>query len=161
MLLKIAGLFFVALAFIGAFLPLLPTTPFLLVAAACFAKSSPRMHKMLLANKVFGPMIYHWEQSRSIPKRAKIVSLSSIVIATLWSCYILPSLALKLLVVGLVAWPFVFLWRLPLSDGNTEIITSNTPEQNKSNQGKSDLGKSDLGKSDQDKPAESQSAEEN
>ena len=155
MLLKIAGLFFVALAFIGAFLPLLPTTPFLLVAAACFAKSSPRMHKMLLANKVFGPMIYHWEQSRSIPKRAKIVSLSSIVIATLWSCYILPSLALKLLVVGLVAWPFVFLWRLPLSDGNTEIITSNTPEQNKSDQGKSDLGKSD-----QDKPAESQSAEE-
>ena len=155
MLLKIAGLFFVALAFIGAFLPLLPTTPFLLVAAACFAKSSPRMHKMLLANKVFGPMIYHCEQSRSIPKRAKIVSLSSIVIATLWSCYILPSLALKLLVVGLVAWPFVFLWRLPLSDGNTEIITSNTPEQNKSDQGKSDLGKSD-----QDKPAESQSAEE-
>lgn len=155
MLLKIAGLFFVALAFIGAFLPLLPTTPFLLVAAACFAKSSPRMHKMLLANKVFGPMIYHWEQSRSIPKRAKIVSLSSIVIATLWPCYILPSVALKLLVIGLVAWPFVFLWRLPLSDGNTEIITSNTPEQNKSDQGQSDLGKSD-----QDKPAESQSAEE-
>lgn len=155
MLLKIAGLFFVALAFIGAFLPLLPTTPFLLVAAACFAKSSPRMHKMLLANKVFGPMIYHWEQSRSIPKRAKIVSLSSIVIATLWSCYILPSLALKLLVVGLVAWPFVFLWRLPLSDGNKEMITGKAPEQSNPNQGQSDLGKSG-----QDKPAESQSAEE-
>lgn len=155
MLLKIAGLFFVALAFIGAFLPLLPTTPFLLVAAACFAKSSPRMHKMLLANKVFGPMIYHWEQSRSIPKRAKIVSLSSIVIATLWSCYILPSLALKLLVIGLVAWPFVFLWRLPLSDGNKEVMIGKAPEQSKSDQGQSDLGKSD-----QDKPAESQSVEE-
>jgi uncharacterized membrane protein YbaN (DUF454 family) len=136
MLLKITGIFFVGLAFIGAFLPLLPTTPFLLVAAACFAKSSPRMHKMLLANKVFGPMIYHWEQSRSIPKRAKIVSLSSIVIATLWSCYILPSVALKLLVVGLVAWPFVFLWRLPLSDGNAEIITGKTPEQGQSEKDK-------------------------
>lgn len=150
MLLKIAGLFFVALAFIGAFLPLLPTTPFLLVAAACFAKSSPRMHKILLANKVFGPMIYHWEQSRSIPKRAKIVSLSSIVIATLWSCYILPSLALKLLVVGLVAWPFVFLWRLPLSDGNKEMIAGKAPEQSNPNQGQSD----------QDTPTKSQSVEE-
>lgn len=118
MLLKISGIFFVALAFIGAFLPLLPTTPFLLVAATCFAKSSPRMHRMLLANKVFGPMIYHWEQSRSIPKRAKIIALSSIVIASLWSCYILPAIWLKVLVVALVVWPFVFLWRLPTSDGN-------------------------------------------
>ena len=104
MLLKISGIFFVALAFVGAFLPLLPTTPFLLIAAACFAKSSPRMHKMLLANKVFGPMIYHWQQSRSIPKRAKIMALSSIAIATLWSCYILPTLWLKVFVVVLVAF---------------------------------------------------------
>jgi uncharacterized membrane protein YbaN (DUF454 family) len=121
MLLKISGIFFVVLAFIGAFLPLLPTTPFLLVAATCFAKSSPRMHKMLLTNKVFGPMIYHWEQSRSIPKRGKIIALSSIVIASLWSCYILPSIWLKMLVVALVVWPFVFLYRLPVSDGNTVI----------------------------------------
>ena len=128
MLLKISGIFFVALAFVGAFLPLLPTTPFLLIAAACFAKSSPRMHKMLLANKVFGPMIYHWRQSRSIPKRAKIMALISIAIATLWSCYILPTLWLKVFVVVLVAWPIVFLWRLPLSNGNQDILTSKAPE---------------------------------
>jgi uncharacterized membrane protein YbaN (DUF454 family) len=126
MLLKLTGIFFVALAFIGAFLPLLPTTPFLLVAAACFAKSSPRMHKMLLANKVFGPMIYHWQQSRSIPKRAKIISLTSIIIATLWSCYILPALWMKVFVVVLVTWPFIFLWRLPLSDSNNTPFTSDT-----------------------------------
>lgn len=136
MLLKIAGIFFVGLATLGAFLPLLPTTPFLLVAAACFAKSSPRMHKMLLANKVFGPMIYHWEKSRSIPKRAKVIALMSIVIATLWSCYILPSLWLKVLVVALVAWPFVFLWRLPLSDGNAEIAAIDAPEQAKPEENK-------------------------
>ncbi len=135
MLLKIAGIFFVGLAALGAFLPLLPTTPFLLVAAACFAKSSPRMHKMLLANKVFGPMIYHWEQSRSIPKRAKVIALTSIVIATLWSCYILPSLWLKVLVVALVTWPFIFLWRLPLSDGNAEIASITSTKENKPNRG--------------------------
>ncbi|WP_077285591.1 YbaN family protein [Cognaticolwellia aestuarii] len=128
MLLKISGIFFVLLAFIGAFLPLLPTTPFLLVAAACFAKSSPRMHKMLLANKMFGPLIYHWEQSRSIPKRAKIIALSSMFIAVLWSCYILPALWLKLLVVALVAWPAIFVWRLPLSNGNQDMSKTKTPE---------------------------------
>lgn len=120
MLLKIAGVFFVVLAFVGAFLPLLPTTPFLLVAAACFAKSSPRMHKMLLDNKVFGPMIYHWQQTRSIPKRAKVIALSSIAVATVWSCYILPTLVLKIFVLVLVAWPVFFLWRLPISDGNSK-----------------------------------------
>ena len=123
MLLKITGIFFVVLAFLGAFLPLLPTTPFVLVAAACFAKSSPRLHKMLLANRVFGPLIYHWQESRSIPKRAKVLALTSMVLAVLWSCYILPSLWLKGLVVALVAWPFVFLWRLPLSDGNKKAKT--------------------------------------
>jgi uncharacterized membrane protein YbaN (DUF454 family) len=132
MLLKIAGMFFVALAFIGAFLPLLPTTPFLLVAAACFAKSSPRMHNMLLENKVFGPMIYHWQQSRSIPKRAKVLALSSIVVAVLWSCYILPAIWLKGLVVALIAWPFVFLWRLPISDGNLPmLLESNNKAESK------------------------------
>tara|TARA_R110000787_G_scaffold26979_2_gene75179 strand:- start:46 stop:480 length:435 start_codon:yes stop_codon:yes gene_type:complete len=118
MLLKITGIFFVILAFIGAFLPLLPTTPFLLVAAACFAKSSPRLHKMLLDNKTFGPMIYHWQQSRSMPKRAKVIALGSILVAVLWSCYILPTIYLQVLVVVLVAWPFVFLWRIPIADGN-------------------------------------------
>jgi len=117
-LLKISGLFFVGLAILGAILPLLPTTPFLLVAAACFAKSSPRMHKMLLDNKIFGPLIYHWQESRSIPKSAKIIALTSIVLACLWSCYLLEDDALRALVIALVVGPFIFLWRLPLSNGN-------------------------------------------
>ncbi len=125
MLLKITGIFFVGLATLGAFLPLLPTTPFLLVAAACFAKSSPRMHKMLLDNKVFGPLIYHWEESRSIPKRAKVIALLSIVLAACWSCYILDSNALRILVIALVVGPFIFLCRLPISNGNRQVSQSN------------------------------------
>jgi uncharacterized membrane protein YbaN (DUF454 family) len=132
MLLKIVGIFFVALAFIGAFLPLLPTTPFLLVAAACFAKSSPRLYNMLLANKVFGPMIYHWQQSRCIPQRAKMLALSSMVVAVLWSIYILPTVWLKLLVVALVVWPFVFLWRLPISNSNKQMPLTNHRPADKS-----------------------------
>lgn len=118
MLLKISGLLFVGLAMLGAVLPLLPTTPFLLVAAACFAKSSPRLHKMLLENKVFGPLIYHWQASRSIPKRAKVASLSTMALAVAWSCYVLPQWYLQLTLFLLVLGPFIFIYRLPLSDGN-------------------------------------------
>lgn len=121
MLLKIIGIFFVGLAALGAVLPLLPTTPFLLVAAACFAKSSPRLYNMLLQNKVFGPLIYHWQATRSIPKKGKICALVSIALAASWSAYVMEALWLKILVVALVAGPFIFIARLPVSDGNYQV----------------------------------------
>ena len=70
-------------------------------------------------------MIYHWQQTRSIPKRAKIIALVSMVLAVVWSGYILPSIWLKGLVVALVAWPFIFLWRLPLADNNVVEVSVN------------------------------------
>jgi len=116
MLLKWIGVFFVGLAMLGAALPVLPTTPFLLVAAGCFAKSSPRLYNKLIENKVFGPLILDWRMHRTIPKRAKIMSLTSIVIASAWSCYILPTWHWQLLVIVLVAGPFIFIAKLPLSE---------------------------------------------
>ncbi|WOH37087.1 YbaN family protein [Thalassotalea fonticola] len=74
------GFGFVVLAIIGIALPVLPTTPFLLVAAACFAKSSKRCHKWLINNKLFGPIIHNWQKNRCIPKRAKSVAVFSILI---------------------------------------------------------------------------------
>jgi len=115
---KVIGLFFVGLAILGAVLPILPTTPFLLVAAACFAKSSPRLHKKLLANKTFGPMIYHWQESRSIPKRAKIISLITMLCSVAWSFYMLDSFIMRLVVVALITCPFIFVCRLPLAKTN-------------------------------------------
>jgi uncharacterized membrane protein YbaN (DUF454 family) len=120
MLLKIVGIFFVALAILGVVLPILPTTPFLLVSAACFAKSSPKMYKMLLENKIFGPLIYHWQASRSLPRSAKLIALTSIVLASSWSCYLLDNNILRIVIIALVTGPLVFLWRLPISDGNKQ-----------------------------------------
>lgn len=116
MLFKFLGVFFVALAILGAALPVLPTTPFLLVAASCFAKSSPRMHKMLLSNRVFGPLIHDWQMHRSIPKKGKIVAIISILLAISWSCYVLENVYLKLLVVALVIGPLYFIVKLPLTE---------------------------------------------
>ncbi|QOL25567.1 YbaN family protein [Thalassotalea sp. LPB0316] len=110
------GLCFVLLAALGVVLPILPTTPFLIVAGACFAKSSPRLHQWLLDNPTFGPLIYHWQTTRSIPRRAKRIAIISIVLTCAWSCYILPNWYLKLLVIALVAWPIYFLANLPLAE---------------------------------------------
>lgn len=115
MLFKIIGLFFVGLAILGAALPILPTTPFLLVAAGCFAKTSPELHQRLLDNKVFGPLIFNWQESRTIALRSKIIALITMVLSVAWSCYRLENDYLRLFVIVLVACPFIFVLRLPLA----------------------------------------------
>jgi len=65
------GVLATVLGTVGAFLPILPTTPFLLIAAACFARSSARFHRRLLANRVFGPYLAQWQRDRSVPRAAK------------------------------------------------------------------------------------------
>ena len=72
-LLIMAGLA-LALGIIGIFLPVMPTTPFILVAAACWARASPRLHRRLLANRHFGPLIRDWEEHRSLPRKVKWVA---------------------------------------------------------------------------------------
>lgn len=62
------------LGFAGIFLPLLPTTPFVLLAAFCFSRSSPRLHAWLRAHPLFGHLLADWQDYGVIPLRAKIVT---------------------------------------------------------------------------------------
>jgi uncharacterized membrane protein YbaN (DUF454 family) len=68
------GFAFVALGLLGAFLPLLPTTPFLLVAAYFFGKSSPRLADWLNSHPILGRYIKDWNETRSIPLYAKVLA---------------------------------------------------------------------------------------
>lgn len=79
-LLVAAGIVSFGLGAIGVFVPLLPTTPFLLLAAACFIRGSDRLYFWLIHHRWFGPYIRNYREHRAITRRARIVSL-----ALLWS----------------------------------------------------------------------------
>lgn len=116
-LLIAAGLVATALGIVGVFLPVLPTTPFLLLAAACFARASPRLDRMLCESKTFGPTIREWRAHRAIPWRTKLVAigLMSAMIAVSATLFVQPWWAKALLVavgVSTAAW----LWRIPSRD---------------------------------------------
>ena len=79
------GLVCVALGAIGVFLPLLPTTIFLIIAAYAFARSSDRLHDWLLSNRIFGPLIKDWQDHGRVRRPAKVMALISMTIIVLLS----------------------------------------------------------------------------
>ncbi len=81
------GLLSTLLGIIGIALPLLPTTPFLLLAALCFAQSSERMHSWLMEHPTFGPIILNWQEHGAIDRRSKIISMTMILFTPLITYY--------------------------------------------------------------------------
>jgi uncharacterized membrane protein YbaN (DUF454 family) len=86
-LLLIAGSISLFFGIIGIFLPILPTTPFLLLTAACYMRSSERMHNWLLNNKWFGEYIKNYQTGRGIPLNTKIIAISTMWITIFISMF--------------------------------------------------------------------------
>lgn len=76
---QLAGLTALGLGIVGIALPLLPTTPFILLAVFCFSRSSERLHTWLVTHKRFGPMIENWHRHGAISKRAKYLSALAMI----------------------------------------------------------------------------------
>ncbi|MCG6969469.1 MAG: YbaN family protein [Gammaproteobacteria bacterium] len=119
-LLVLAGLLCIALGIVGVFLPVLPTTPFMLLAAACFARSSPRFHSALLNSKMFGPIIQQWQAQRSIPKKAKQQAIFLIVVVfTISIVFLIQDTIIRTLMAVTAAILIGFLVRLPSGEAST------------------------------------------
>ena len=80
LLYSVAGSICVGLGFLGLFLPLLPTTPFLLLAAFCFSRGSERLHDWLLGHPTMGPIIRDWNERRVIRPRVKAAAAITLIL---------------------------------------------------------------------------------
>jgi uncharacterized protein len=109
-----AGIISLVLGIIGIVLPVLPTTPFVLLSAACFARSSQRFHAMLLNNRSFGPLVREWEQHRSIPRRTKLwaITLMSLTLGSSIAFFV-QAPALKLVLAAIGVSVAIWLYRIP------------------------------------------------
>ena len=112
-----AGSLCIGLAVLGLFLPLLPTTPFLLLASACYVRSSERLHGWLMGNRVLGAYIRNFQERRGIPLRGRVLTVVLLWLPLLYSVYRLDLLWLEALLVlmGLV-WSVLIL-RMKAAEG--------------------------------------------
>ena len=91
------GFISLGLGIIGIILPVLPTTPFILLAGFCFARSSERFHHMLVSHKIFGPLITDWQAKGAIAPQAKFLAAFMMAAVFLGSVYFgVPTYALVL-----------------------------------------------------------------
>ena len=98
--LNTVGTVCVGLGVLGIVLPLLPATPFLLLASACYVRGSERLNRRLLENKYLGPYITNIKERRGLPLRAKVYTLLLLWPSILFSAYRLNSLPLLLVLVA-------------------------------------------------------------
>lgn len=107
------GFLFTGIAYIGIFVPLLPTTTFALAAAFCFAKSSDRFQQWILNHKVFGAVIKNWNERKVYPTKAKQIMGISMAISLLLMAVFTQKWILVLIAALVMSVILVWAWRYP------------------------------------------------
>ncbi|MEH6470651.1 MAG: YbaN family protein [Halopseudomonas sp.] len=106
------GIISLGLGTLGAFLPLLPTTCFVLLAAWCFGKSSPRWHAWLLSNKLLGGTLTRWQRYRCISPKVKYMATASMLVSGSYSLSLLGSPVLQIILLGVLITGIYSVWSI-------------------------------------------------
>jgi len=128
--LLVVGTASLILGVVGVFLPVLPTTPFLLVTAACYARASTRLYEWLIGQRSLGPIIVEWRRSRSLPPGVKTRALLVVAVTFALSLILVDVFAIRvvLLLTGLIL--AAFLYRIPTAQTKAASVTmDSTPSQ--------------------------------
>jgi len=112
------GSFFVMIGAIGAVVPGLPTTVFLILAAACYIRSSQKLYDWLIKNKTFGPYLKDYREGKGMPKNAKILAVSMIIIFAGYAViFAIEDLAIRILVAAFgIIGIFYVTFKVPVTE---------------------------------------------
>ncbi|UOQ85319.1 YbaN family protein [Gracilibacillus salinarum] len=99
---------------IGIIVPILPTTPLLILAGFCFGKSSPALHKWLVTNKYFGRYLQDYQNGKGVPFRIKCFAVAIVWTSVLFTLTIIPLLFVKLFVLAIAIFVSLFIFTSPL-----------------------------------------------
>lgn len=132
LIILVGGWISLALGIVGIVLPLLPTTPFVLLAAWCFSKSSPRLHSRLLNQPQLGPMIQNWEREGSISRTAKVTATVLMVVCFGCSLLAFPfSPLLNILLICIGTGVLMFIWTRPVPSSHLNQFSNRTTDTSK------------------------------
>lgn len=114
----ILGSAFVAIGAVGAILPGLPTTVFLILAAACYIRSSQKLYDWLITNKTFGPYLKDYREGKGMPRNAKILAVSMIILFAGYAAVFAIEDLLIRIIVGISGFIGIFyvLFKVPLTE---------------------------------------------
>lgn len=108
------GFLSLGIGILGIFLPILPTTPLVILAAYFFSKGSKRLHRWLTENPYFGEMIKDWEGHKVIPLKAKVLATSMIIPSFAYTLIFVPvAVWIKIIVTCIGAYALHFIWTKP------------------------------------------------
>lgn len=122
----IGGYLSLFLGFVGIFLPIMPTTPFVILAAYCFARSNQKMRDKLLKHRIFGPLIQDWERHRGIRRSVKIKATLVVTISISCTLYLIKFEAFKsTIILSTIFLTFLYIWTRPEPDNFKDSNTKN------------------------------------
>ncbi|SFM38428.1 hypothetical protein SAMN04487943_11621 [Gracilibacillus orientalis] len=110
----IAGSLSLVTGLIGIIVPILPTTPLVLLAGFCYGKSSPRLYNWLVTNKYFGHYIADYNSGKGVPIRIKIFAVLTVWTSVLFTLTVIPLFLVKVFMFGIAIFVTIFIFTSPL-----------------------------------------------